>query len=266
MSLPPIVEFVHDRLTALGNVDDARDMAAYMKTTQPFYGVPVPKRDPVFKELCAVHAPRDGSAYRSGVLVLWGAGLHGNSGEGPGWPEPAKHEKDPTTPRKDSTMKPPVYEGPRELMYAACYYAEEFPEHLTTAHLPLFKRLVMEGGWWDIVDQVADKMVGHIVRTQRGAAAPIMRKWLDDDDLWVRRSAIICQLSHKEETDEKMLFDFCLKRADEEDFFIRKAIGWSLRQYGKTNPDAVKKFLKTNAKKLSALTVREAGKNLDVKA
>jgi 3-methyladenine DNA glycosylase AlkD len=90
-----------------------------------------------------------------------------------------------------------------------------------------------------------------------------MRKWLEDEDLWVRRSAILCQLHHKEETDEKMLFDFCLKRADEEDFFIRKAIGWSLRQYAWTNPEAVKKFLKTHGKKLSALSVKEAEKNLE---
>lgn len=238
-------------------------MAAYMKTTQPFYGVQAPKRAAIFKEMCELYGAKDGSTYRSAVLSLWDAGLHGGGGEGTGWPSPAKHEKDPTKPRKDSKMKPPVYEGPRELMYATCFYAERFPEQLTTAHLPLFKRLIVEGGWWDIVDEVAGGIVGHIVRTQRSASAPIMRKWLEDEDLWVRRSAIICQLKHKEETDEKMLFDFCLKRADEEDFFIRKAIGWSLRQYAWTNPEVVKKFLKTHGKKLSALSVKEAGKNLE---
>ena len=268
MSLPPIVDFVHSRLAKLANSDDARDMAAYMKTTQPFYGTQTPARLPVFKEMCEVHAPKDGSAYRSGVLALWDAGLHGGEGEGEGWPPPPKREKDsgkPPQARRDSKMTPPVYEGPRELLYASCYFAEEFTEHLTTAHLPLLKRLIVEGGWWDIVDWVGGKMVGHIVRTQRGAAAAVMRKWLEDDDLWVRRSAIICQLSHKEETDEKMLFDFCLSRAEEEDFFIRKAIGWSLREYAWTEPETVKKFLKAHGKKFAPLTVREAGKNIGVK-
>ncbi len=265
MSLPPIVEFVHVRLAALADAENGRGMSAYMKTTQPFYGVQTPARGPVFKEMCAVYAPKDGSAYRSGVLALWEAGVHGGEGEGTGWPGPPTHEKDPTAARRDSKMRAPVYGGPRELMYAACHYAEQFEEHLTTAHLPLFKRLIVEGGWWDIVDWVGGKAVGHIVRTQRGAAAPIMRKWLEDDDLWVRRAAIICQLGHKGETDEAMLFDFCLRRADEEDFFIRKAIGWSLRQYAWTEPETVKKFLKAHGKKFAALTVREAGKNIGVR-
>ena len=265
MSLPPIVAFVHERLASVADADDAVAMAAYMKTTQPFYGVQNPARVPVFREMCEQFSPKDGTAYRSAVLSLWSAGLHGEPDGANGWPSPSLHAKDPTKPRRDSAMTPPRYEGPRELMYAACYYAEEFQPHLTPAHLPLFKRLIVEGGWWDIVDWVGGKMVGHVVRTQRGVAAPIMRKWLDDDDLWVRRAAIICQLSHKEETDERMLFDFCLSRAEETDFFIRKAIGWSLRQYAWSEPESVKKFLKSHGKKFAPLTVREAGKNIGVK-
>lgn len=267
MSLPPIVEFVHTRLAKLANPADARDMAAYMKTTQPFYGVQNPQREPVFREMCTTFSPKDGTAYRSAVLSLWDAGLHGN-GDGSGtdgWPTPPTHKKDLAKPRRDSKMRPPTYTGPRELMYASCHFAEQFGEHLTPAHLPLFKRLIVDGGWWDIVDWVGGKMVGQVVRSHRTAAAPVMRKWLADDDLWVRRAAIICQLGHKEETDEAMLFDFCLSRAEEEDFFIRKAIGWSLRQYAWTEPETVKKFLKAHGKKFAPLTVREAGKNIGVK-
>jgi 3-methyladenine DNA glycosylase AlkD len=245
-------------------------MAAYMKTTQPFYGVQNPQREPVFKAMCEQFAPKDASAYRSAVLTLWSAGLHGGAGEqgdhADGWPacgdpETCKHE-----PRRDSEMTPPHHPGPREIMYAACYYAEEFPEHATTAHLPLYKRLIVESGWWDVVDWVGAKLVGHAVRTQRSSAAPVMRKWIEDENLWIRRSAIICQLGHKDETDERMLFEFCLDRAGETDFFIRKAIGWALREHAKTNPDAVGSFLKKHAKKLSTLSVREAGKHIGVTA
>jgi 3-methyladenine DNA glycosylase AlkD len=263
-----IVEFVHSELASKANAKVGREMAAYMKTTQPFYGVQKPAREPIFKEMLERYAPADGSAYRAGVLSLWDAGAHGGMADegGPAWPPLTEYPggKAPA-PRKDSKMSPPELVGPRELLYASCCYAEAFDEHLTPAHLPLFKRMIVEGAWWDIVDWVGGSMVGHILLTNRNSAAPVMRKWVDDENLWVRRSAIIAQLKHKEQTDESMLFDFCLKRADEPDFFIRKAIGWALRQHARTNPDAVKAFLKSHKPKLAALTVREAGKHIGVK-
>jgi 3-methyladenine DNA glycosylase AlkD len=264
---PSIVETTHRALAALADAETAREMAAYMKTTQPFYGVQNPARVPIFKEMCERHAPADGSAYRAAVLSLWDAGLHGGDAEpADGWPAPIKYPggKMPA-PRRDSEMSPPEHRGPRELMYAACYYAEHFEEHLTPAHLPLFKRMIVESAWWDVVDWVAEKMVGYIVLTNRAAAATVMRKWIDDENLWVRRSAIISQLTHKDQTDEKMLFEFCLHCADESDFFIRKAIGWALRHHARTNPEGVKAFLKLHKPNLATISVREAGKHIGVK-
>ncbi len=264
-----IVEFAHSELAAKANAKNAREMAAYMKTTQPFYGVPKPEREPIFKEMLERYAPADGSAWRAGVLSLWDAGAHGGMADEhlPPWPARIEYPSGKApAPRKDSKMSPPELVGPRELLYASCTFAEAFDEHLTPAHLPLFKRMIVEGAWWDIVDWVGGSMVGHVLLTSRNAAAPVMRKWIDDENLWVRRSAIIAQLKHKDQTDEAMLFDFCLKRAEEPDFFIRKAIGWSLRQYAWTNPEVVKKFLKSHGKKFAPLTVREAGKNIGVKA
>jgi 3-methyladenine DNA glycosylase AlkD len=82
--------------------------------------------------------------------------------------------------------------------------------------------------------------------------------------MWIRRAAIIFQLRRKEKTDEKRLFSFCLKRASEKEFFIRKAIGWALREYGKTNPESLKKFLRENGSSLSPLSLREAGRRIDL--
>jgi 3-methyladenine DNA glycosylase AlkD len=264
---PSIVETTHRALSELANPKTAREMAAYMKTSQPFYGVQNPARLPVFKQMCQMHAPADGSAYRAAVLSLWDAGLHGGDSEpADAWPAPFEYAPDEAPePRRDSDMSPPEHRGPRELMYAACYYAERFNEHVTPAHLPLFKRMIVEGGWWDIVDWVGDKMVGHVLLTSRGAAAPVMRKWINDENLWVRRKALISQLHHKDQTDEKMLFEFCLHCADDEDFFIRKAIGWALRQHARTNPGAVKAFLKAHKPTLATISVREAGKHIGVK-
>lgn len=236
-------------------------MAAYMKTAQPFFGVQKPEREPIFKEMCVRYAPRDGRDYRSSVLALWAAGMGNTDAEA----ESGEARKAPRPPRRDSQMIPPVYSGEREVLYAACAFAEAFDEHIIPAHLPLFKRMIVDGGWWDLVDTVAGRMISPMMRTHRNATTPIMRKWVDDENLWVRRSAIICQINHNADTDADLLFDLCLKRAHETDFFIRKAIGWALRDYAWAEPDTVRAFLKKHKAKLAPLTLREAGKNIGVK-
>ena len=90
----------------------------------------------------------------------------------------------------------------------------------------------------------------------------MMDEWISDPDFWIRRSAILSQLRHKKETDSKRLFSYCLAQADETEFFIRKGIGWALREYSYANPDAVKKFLLNNRKRLSNLSFREGAKQL----
>jgi len=89
-----------------------------------------------------------------------------------------------------------------------------------------------------------------------------VQTWIDDRDLWLRRTAIICQVAHKGSTDEGLLFDACAARLDEREFFIRKAIGWALREYAKTDPDADRAFVDAHRKEMSGLSVREATKHL----
>lgn len=228
---PPIVAFIVRELGSLADARKAGEMAAYMKTDQPFFGVSEPRRRPVFRELFERFAPANAREYRANVLALWDAGRASQ----------------------------------REIQYAACNYGEHFDEHHTPARLAMFKRMIIQGAWWDHVDHIAMRMVGPIVRGHPAAGVPVMRKWIDDDNLWVRRVAIICQVGHKDQTDADMLFEFCLRRADEKDFFIRKAIGWALRQYAWTNPGAVKKFLVKHKSRLSNLSVREGGKHIGVR-
>jgi 3-methyladenine DNA glycosylase AlkD len=80
--------------------------------------------------------------------------------------------------------------------------------------------------------------------------------------MWLRRTAILAQLKHKDATDAGELFDYCLRRSGETEFFIRKAIGWALREYAKTDPDAVRGFLSAHGDELSGLSYREAAKHL----
>lgn len=89
-----------------------------------------------------------------------------------------------------------------------------------------------------------------------------MDKWVNDDYMWTRRAAITHQLSFREYVDEERMFVYCLARCHEEEFFIRKAIGWALRQYAREEPGRVRAFCAANKKKLSDLSYNEAMKHL----
>ncbi|MFE6129107.1 DNA alkylation repair protein [Streptomyces sp. NPDC056437] len=149
----------------------------------------------------------------------------------------------------------------REYAYFAADYLRRHVRRCSSGFLPVVRRLVTTVSWWDTVDALAAHVVGPLV-----AADPALRTdmdaWIDDDDLWVARTALLHQLRYKESTDTGRLFGYCLRRGDHPDFFIRKAIGWCLREYAKTDPDAVRDFVGSARDRLSPLSVREALKNL----
>jgi 3-methyladenine DNA glycosylase AlkD len=89
-----------------------------------------------------------------------------------------------------------------------------------------------------------------------------MDEWIADEDLWVARTALLHQLRYKDATDADRLFAYCLLQSGHSDFFIRKAIGWCLREYAKTDPGAVRSFVAESGSRLAPLSVREALKNL----
>ena len=132
----------------------------------------------------------------------------------------------------------------------------------TPASLPLYRRLMVEGAWWDFVDEVSTHMVREVVRDCSGPAWAVIDLWIDDEVMWLRRSAIICQVGLKERTDVSRLFSFCRQRAFEKEFFVRKAIGWALREYSKTDPEAVAAFAIEHREELSGLSFREATKHI----
>ncbi|MDE5416039.1 DNA alkylation repair protein [Alkalihalobacterium chitinilyticum] len=147
----------------------------------------------------------------------------------------------------------------REYQYVVIDYLVKSKKYLVADDLTQLKRMITSKSWWDTVDSIASGVVGHIVRTFP-EQAKFMDEWIEDDNMWVRRTAILHQLSFKENTDEERLFYYCEKHADDTEFFIAKAIGWALREYGKTNPQSVITFVeKTPLQKLSK---REALKHL----
>ncbi|MGH8927716.1 MAG: DNA alkylation repair protein, partial [Acidimicrobiia bacterium] len=150
----------------------------------------------------------------------------------------------------------------REEKYLAIGYACDFKSFVTFEQVDLYRQMIVEGAWWDLVDELASPIVGHVVLRDRERMRPILEDWIDNEDLWLRRTALICQHRHKHQTDQSMLFDFCARRAHEKEFFIRKAIGWALREYARTDPEAVRAFLIVQGHRLSGLSRREAAKHL----
>ena len=145
----------------------------------------------------------------------------------------------------------------REYQYAACDLLVGGAKLLTSADLPTIARLITTKSWWDTVDALAISVVGPIVLTDRSTGDPVMDDWIHSDDMWLARTAILHQNKWKTATDEARLFAMCLERAAETDFFYRKAIGWALREYSKTAPDAVRAFIAAHDNELSGLSKRE---------
>jgi len=220
-----LVGFVRGRLSRLADARKAREMAAYMKTDMPFYGVQKPDRVPIGRELLVRYPLETRQAYEQMITALWS--------------QPHREEK-----------------------YIAIFLALAYPRFITPASLPLY-RLIIDGGWWDFVDDIAIRLVGPLVLNDRQRMGPLMNRWVADRNMWIRRSAILCHLKHADQTDHVQLFDHCLRRAHETEFFIRKAIGWALRGYAYTAPARVRAFLHRNRDTLSPLSLREAAKHLD---
>jgi 3-methyladenine DNA glycosylase AlkD len=152
----------------------------------------------------------------------------------------------------------------REFRYAAVDLLAKHHKRLDLAALPRMGQWVQTDAWWDTVDGLAG-VVGDIVlraKSRDADAQSVMDAWLVHPHLWVRRVAMLHQLGWRENTDQKRLFRYALTLAGETDFFIRKAIGWALRDHARTQPDAVRQFLSQHAEQLSGLTRREAGKHL----
>jgi 3-methyladenine DNA glycosylase AlkD len=149
----------------------------------------------------------------------------------------------------------------REYHYFAVDYLRRHLGRCSSALLPVARHLVTTVSWWDTVDALAAHVVGGLVAADPKLTAD-MDAWIVDDDLWVARTALLHQLRYKERTDADRLFANCLRQSGHSDFFIRKAIGWCLREYAKTDPEAVRAFLARERGSFAPLSVREALKNI----
>ncbi|PSL03745.1 3-methyladenine DNA glycosylase AlkD [Haloactinopolyspora alba] len=221
-------ELVADIRAALRTAADpakAAPMRAYMKSEMPFLGVPKPDRVRALRPLLRQRVLGDPHCWEATVRELWDGAEH------------------------------------REERYAAIQLAQA-PPYRTWARsadvLGLFEHMIVTGAWWDLVDDVAIHSVGPVLTAHRATVTPAVLAWSRDHDRWRRRAAVICQVGANEDVDVELLASCVLASVDDPDFFLRKAIGWALRQHSRTDPDWVRSFVARSGRRLSALSRREA--------
>ncbi|MEU4564066.1 DNA alkylation repair protein [Actinoplanes sp. NPDC023936] len=219
---------VMERLTS--EFEAARDpgratgMAAYMRDQFPFIGLPAPiRRARARAALTGLRAP-DADDLRAVVLACWS--------------------------RPD-----------REFQQFACDYLAAHVRVPGPPFLDTVAELITTKSWWDTVDTLATHVVAGLVR-RHPLLTERMDEWSRADDMWLVRTAILYQLHYGELTDTSRLFGYCEAQAGHPDFFVRKAIGWALRHYARTDADAVRAFVAAHRDQLSTLSVREATKHL----
>lgn len=203
-------------------------MQAYMKSRMPYLGVQAPQLRKVINAVFAAHPLSSFQEWRGTILEIWRGARH------------------------------------REERYAAIELAGYRPYHRfrTLEALPIYEEIIAAGAWWDYVDSIATHQLGELLRDYPAEMAPLLRQWAADDNIWKRRSAILAQLHFKSETDLDLLYDCIRPSISAPEFFLRKGIGWALRQYARTNPREVLRFVRQHEGQLSPLTKREALKRV----
>jgi 3-methyladenine DNA glycosylase AlkD len=213
-----------ERLTATyeANADATRAVAmrAYMRDQYEFLGIATPARRALDREIVAGLAAPSEAELRSVALACFALEA-------------------------------------REYQYFACDYLRRHVARCSPRFLTTARRLVTTRSWWDTVDALATRTIGSLVLVHRDLATT-MDRWVDDRDIWLARTAIIHQLTYKDRTDADRLFGYCLARSGSTEFFLRKAIGWALREYSKTDAAAVRRFVRDHDRELSELSKREA--------
>ena len=215
---------LHDR----ADPAKAPGMRAYMKSEMPYLGVQTPALRALCREVFTAHPLGTRARWLDTVLALWRRAQY------------------------------------REERYAAITLAgyRAYVDFQTLEALPTYEEMVVDGAWWDYVDAIATRLAGGLLSRHPREMKRHMRAWARGSDIWKRRTAILCQLTFKDATDSVLLHACIEPSIERREFFLRKAIGWALREYARTDPDGVVAYVTANAHRMSALSKREALRNL----
>lgn len=223
-----LAESLHARLSAIADPVRAESMRAYMKSAMPYFGVSTIPLRQVCNELFEGLCWNGSRAWQAEVLAIWRGARF------------------------------------REERYAAI----ELTGMRAARHfqrldaLPMYEEMVVTGAWWDLVDTIATHRLWTILEADREPMRQTMLAWSTDTDMWKRRCAILCQNRAKTATDLDLLYACIEPSLGSREFFLRKAIGWALRSLAWTNPAEVRRYVAAHRDRLSALSLREALKNI----
>lgn len=151
-------------------------------------------------------------------------------------------------------------ENSREFQYLAIDYLVKVKKQLQKEDMIFIEELITTKSWWDSVDIIASHLVGEICKMYPNLVDEYILKWSTDEDMWLRRTSILYQLKYKENLDTENLEKVIKVNINDKEFFIRKSIGWALREYSKTNKEWVRSFINNN--QLSNLSIKEGSKYL----
>jgi len=223
-----LIRALRQALQRLADPAKAPIMQAYMKSDLPYLGIQAVPFRKCTKGVLAAHPLDSFDNWRDSALAIWRGARY------------------------------------REERYAAIELAgyRAYGKFRTLDALPMYEEMISTGAWWDYVDSIASHRLGELLRRYPKELPPILREWAVSNDIWKRRSAMLAQLGFKRETDVQLLYDCIRPSLGRPEFFLRKAIGWALRQHAWTDPKEVLRFVKANEKQLSPLSKREALKNI----
>ena len=223
-----LIAAVRESLARRADPAKAVTMRAYMKSEMPFLGVPGPQQEQVWREAFAAHPLGGFEEWRATVLRLW----------------------------REARF--------REERYGAIVLTGDrrYRAFQTLEALPLYEELIITGAWWDLVDAVAQHRIGGLLRRYPTPMRQTVLAWSRSPDHWLRRTAILCQNRFGAATDRDLLYACIEPNLADLDFFIRKAIGWALREYATVDPVEVRRYVQEHASALSPLSRREALKHL----
>lgn len=211
---------IDEKMFEFKNEDDAIAMSSYMRNKFKFLGIKSPKRKEIFKEIF----------------------------------ENFKNNKEID---KEFVVKF-FNKDYREFQYIAIDYLIKMKKYFLKDDIFFIKDLIITKSWWDTVDLIASNLLGEICKKYPSLIDEQIVFWINDDNMWIRRSSIIFQLRYKENTNLEILQKSIESNIDDNEFFIQKAIGWALREYSKTDYKWVLNFI--NNHNLSKLSKREAEK------
>lgn len=227
-ALLPLIRDLRATLAAHADARNAAPMQAYMKSALPFYSIKTPLRRRLLREVCARHPIETTAALARTMRALWRGATH------------------------------------REERYCAIELARtgRNARLLDLALLPLFERFIAEGAWWDYCDDISGTAIAALLRAHPAAVKPRLRRWSRGRDIWLRRASFLCQRRFGAGFDAALLYDCIGPSIDFDEFFLRKGIGWALRERAYAAPDEVRAFCRAYRDRLSPLTLREALKRI----